>query len=117
MAEFGDYLIYNLEKGKVMEANVGNEMTYWTTITKGQFGDVKATFRQSLTYSGKQGSIVRFVYRERSTGYEGYARPALNQDLTYDIAIDYVSEHEDKSHGSHERCHQVHCVEFARVPV
>ena len=43
----------------------------------------KTNFKQELIYNGKQGNVIRMMYRE----YRGdMARPAFAQDLTYDLS-------------------------------
>ncbi|MBI4548433.1 MAG: hypothetical protein HY707_10655 [Ignavibacteriae bacterium] len=82
------YLTYNFEKDKVMVANVGAEMLNWTEMYKNDvYGTVLGTFAQTLTYSGKQGQVIKVFYREESNGY---ARPSFTQELTYDISDDPV---------------------------
>lgn len=48
---------------------------------------MQATFEMTLTYSGKQGQVIKIFYREASNGY---ARPSFTQELTYDINEDPV---------------------------
>lgn len=82
------YLTYNFEKEKVMVANVGAEMLNWTETYKNDvYGTVLGTFEQTLTYSGKQGMIIKIFYREASNGY---SRPSFTQELTYDITTDPI---------------------------
>jgi hypothetical protein len=82
------YLTYNFEKDKVMVANVGSEMLNWTETYKNDvYGTIKGTFVQTLTYSGKQGKVIKIYYREESNGY---ARPSFTQELTYDITDDQI---------------------------
>jgi hypothetical protein len=82
------YITYNFEKDVVMVANVGSEMLNWTETNKNDINGVaNASFEQTLTYSGKQGTALKIFYREASNGY---ARPSFSQELTYDIAADSV---------------------------
>ncbi|MCJ7647461.1 MAG: hypothetical protein MUP85_02500 [Candidatus Lokiarchaeota archaeon] len=82
------YLTYNFEKDKVMVANVGSEMLNWTETYKNDvYGTILGTFVQTLTYSGKQGKVIKIFYREESNGY---ARPSFTQELTYDITEDPI---------------------------
>lgn len=83
-----EYFTYNFEKGKVMVANVGDEMLNMTKLRKNDIsGAILSTFSSSLTYSGRQGTSLRVYYREES---DNIARPAFTQELTYDIAQDSV---------------------------
>src|SRR3989339_172345 len=78
------YLTYNFEKNKVMVANVGSEMLNWTQTYKNDvYGTINGTFVQTLTYSGKQGKVIKIFYREESNNF---ARPSFTQELTYDIS-------------------------------
>jgi uncharacterized protein (UPF0333 family) len=82
------YLTYNFEKDKVMVATVGSEMMNWTVVYKNDvYGTVKGTFVQTLTYSGKQGDVIKIYYREESNNY---ARPSFTQELTYDISSEKI---------------------------
>jgi hypothetical protein len=45
----------------------------------------RTSFRQELIYQGVSNGVVRFSYREFSSGI---ARPAFTQDLTYDLPKD-----------------------------
>ena len=80
------YLTYNFEKDKVMVSTVGAEMMTWTEVYKNDvYGTVRGTFEMSLTYSGKQGNVIKIFYREASNNF---ARPSFTQELTYDITDD-----------------------------
>jgi len=82
------YLTYNFEKDKVMVATVGSEMMNWTEIYKNDvYGNIIGSFVMTLTYSGKQGNILKIYYREESNNY---ARPSFTQELTYDITDDPI---------------------------
>lgn len=82
------YLMYNFEKDWVMVANVGAEMMNFTETYKNDvYGTVLSTFEQTLTYSGKQGNVIKIFYREVSNNF---ARPSFTQELTYDITDDPV---------------------------
>ena len=82
------YVTYNFDKDKVMVANVGSEMLNWTETYKNDvYGTIIGTFVQTLTYSGKQGMVIKIFYREESNGY---ARPSFTQELTYDITDDPI---------------------------
>ncbi len=82
------YLTYNFEQDKVMIATVGSEMMNWTETYKNDvYGTIIGTFEQTLTYSGKQGMILKIFYREASNNY---ARPSFTQELTYDITDDPI---------------------------
>ena len=81
-----NYITYNFEKDKVMVANVGAEMMNWTeTRMNDVYKNVLATFEQTLTYSGKQGSVIKIFYRVAS---DGFSRPSFTQELTYDVTTD-----------------------------
>ncbi|HZX34966.1 MAG TPA: hypothetical protein VFF54_00540 [Thermodesulfobacteriota bacterium] len=43
----------------------------------------KGSSKKELLYQGKSGNTIRLMYREF---YDGFARPAFQQDLTYDLA-------------------------------
>jgi hypothetical protein len=80
------YLTYNFEKGAVMVANIGSEMMLWTDTYKNDvYGTIQGTFERALTYSGKQGNVIKIFYREVSNNF---ARPSFTQELTYDITSD-----------------------------
>lgn len=82
------YITYNFEKERVMVANVGAEMLNWTETYKNDvYGTILGTFEQTLTYSGKQGTVIKIFYREASNGF---ARPSFTQELTYDITGDPI---------------------------
>jgi len=82
------YLTYNFTKGEVQTATVGSEMLNWTLTYKNDvYGTILGTATQSLTYSGKQGMVIKIFYRETSNDI---ARPAFTQELTYDITDDRV---------------------------
>jgi hypothetical protein len=82
-ATFTNYVTYDFEKDKTKTTSVGAEMITWSDITRVKGGEVTTKeFTRSLTYSGKQGSTIRILYREYSNDY---ARPAFNQELTYDL--------------------------------
>jgi uncharacterized protein (UPF0333 family) len=82
------YLTYNFEKDSVMVATVGSEMMNWTTIYKNDvYQTVQGTFVTTLTYSGKQGNVLKIYYREESNNF---ARPSFTQELTYDITSDPI---------------------------
>jgi hypothetical protein len=82
------YLAYNFSRDQVLVANVGAEMIEVTEERKNDvYGTVLSKFESTLTYSGKEGTVIKIIYRESS---DDFARPAFNQELTYDIADDKV---------------------------
>ena len=82
------YLMYNFEKDKVMVANVGAEMINVTeaSMVKAN-GPAVSSFERTLTYSGKQGNVIKIFYRESANNL---ARPSFTQELTYDITGDSI---------------------------
>jgi hypothetical protein len=82
------YFTYNFERDKVMVANVGAEMINLTeSVNNDVYGTVLGTFERTLTYSGRQGSVIKIFYREASNNF---ARPSFTQELTYDISNDPI---------------------------
>ncbi|MDP2806955.1 MAG: hypothetical protein Q8O74_02320 [bacterium] len=80
-----DYLSYNFKKNQTITSNVGAEMLKWSKTSNS--GSSLSTFTQALTYTGKQGGVIKISYREFS---DNYARPAFSQELTYDITDDSI---------------------------
>jgi hypothetical protein len=83
--------------GERKEAFVGREMlTYEYGAYRSSYGpSVKAGQRWQLEYAGVLKGVIQIKYREYSLSPEStlygyttavYARPAYNQDLTYDIS-------------------------------
>lgn len=82
------YLYYDFASDSVKTTNVGSPMVTIKEVCKNDvYQSTVFWFGQTLSYSGKQGSIIRIHYREF---YNGLARPAFSQELTYDISDDSI---------------------------
>lgn len=82
------YQTRNFEKDITYDATVGSEIVIVTNIVKNDvYGTILNKSESTLTYSGKQGNVIKILYRESSSGY---ARPAFTQELTYDLNEDSV---------------------------
>lgn len=78
------YLDYNFSAGVVLTTSVGSPMLEETQYCKNDvYKNVHYSFITQLIYSGKSGNTIRVTYREFSNNM---ARPAFNQDLTYDLS-------------------------------
>lgn len=75
------YFRRNYEVGSVTSATIGSPLLVSVEGDESNHGRV-SSFERQLIYSGKAGNVVRFSYREFSTGI---ARPAFTQDLQYDL--------------------------------
>lgn len=85
---FSVYRMYNFSRGEVLTSNVGDVMIDVTDERKNDTnGNIESKFETTLTYSGKQGKIIKIFYREFS---DNLARQAFTQDLTYDITEDKI---------------------------
>jgi hypothetical protein len=71
-----------------LHANIGEPLINWHESSYQVL--VATSMDHELVYSGMTGSVVRIQYREYGSSSAGgsysMARPAFNQDLTYDIA-------------------------------
>lgn len=75
------YYRRNYEVGAVVSATIGSPILTSVEGAESNHGAV-SSFERQLIYSGKAGTVLRFSYREFSTGL---ARPAFTQDVQYDL--------------------------------
>ena len=84
------YIEYDFTRDVDKTAAVGSPMITWTESQKNDvYGNVLSGMEHTLTYSGREGSILKIYYREFSTTpstWGAVARPAFTQELTYDIS-------------------------------
>lgn len=84
------YLDYDFARDVDKTATVGSPMITWTESLKNDvYGTVLNGMEHTMTYSGREGSVLKIYYREFSTAPSSWgvvARPAFTQELTYDIS-------------------------------
>ena len=81
-----NYYKYDFARDVEKTTNVGSPMVTW--LYHGEpFGAPLENIERTLTYSGREGSIIRIFYREAMDAFSGrgMARPAFTQELVYDI--------------------------------
>ena len=81
--------IFEAPDGKVyLVTNSGKELLETNEYTKKTIIDVNDYyFEQQLIYTGAEGKILKFTYREFA---DGTARPAFALDATYDLSKDNI---------------------------
>ena len=88
------YINYDFARDTEKTTPVGSPMITWSNVYKNDvYGNELSNFEQTLTYSGKDGSVIKVFYREAERAPQGWgmmARPAFTQELTYDIATNPV---------------------------
>jgi len=77
------YVYYDFLPDTPKTTTVGSPMIEIKSVCQNDiYGNILYSFEQSLTYSGKQGNVIKVVYRELANNL---ARPAFSQELTYDL--------------------------------